>query len=132
MTINTTTLLGHLTKDPILRLLPSGICVANFTIACNWRARTDAGQVHEEVAFVPCTAFGPWALRVQGAKKGAMAIVSGRLRTESWEQDNVRRDRLILICATVQPVQALRLEPGEAASAPTGPTSTSEKDEVPF
>jgi len=56
----------------------------------------------EKAAFVPCLVFGAAVEWLLEKKKGALTIVSGRLRTESWEQDGTRMFRLILVCETAQ------------------------------
>lgn len=129
MNINTSTLLGHLTRDLVVRVLPSGTSVANFTLGCNRSFKTDDGKTREEVAFVPCSVYGPAASRLEHTKKGSLVLAIGRLRTESWEQNNARCERLVLICDAVQVVHGPKLDPTPPTDGLSGKT---EQVGVPF
>ena len=93
--LNVTTIMGRLTRDPIFR--NGRAKVAFFTVASNQCHRDDAGVLQEETAFVSCKVFGAWSEALADRHQGDMVIVSGRLRTESWEKDGARRSQLILI-----------------------------------
>jgi single-strand DNA-binding protein len=58
---NKVMLMGNVTRDPRMKLLPSETLLAEFGLACNRRFRTPAGEDREEVAFVDCSAFGKQA-----------------------------------------------------------------------
>ena len=45
--VNTCTLLGHLTRDPELRYTPSGTAVAQFGLAINRKWKSEDGQWQE-------------------------------------------------------------------------------------
>lgn len=82
--INSTTLVGRLTKDPELRTTPSGVEVANFILAVN---RTFTNQNGErEADFINCIVFRKQAVNVnQYLSKGKLAGIVGRLQTRSYE-----------------------------------------------
>lgn len=82
--INSTTLVGRLTKDPELRTTPSGVEVGNFTLAVN---RTFTNQNGErEADFINCIVFRKQAVNVnQYLSKGKLAGIVGRLQTRSYE-----------------------------------------------
>jgi single-strand DNA-binding protein len=100
--LNKVVIVGHLVRDPEKRVGPSGNPFGLFTIAANYRYTDKNGQRQEEAAFVPCLVFGAAVEWLLEKRKGALTIVSGRLRTESWEQDGTRMSRLILVCETAQ------------------------------
>ena len=84
----TITLIGNLTADPELRFTPSGAAVANFTVAST--PRTFDRQTQEwkdgEAMFITCAAWRNLAENVaESLTKGARVIVSGRLRSRSYE-----------------------------------------------
>ena len=84
----TITLIGNLTGDPELRFTPSGAAVANFTVAST--PRTFDRQTQEwkdgEAMFITCAAWRNLAENVaESLTKGARVIVSGRLRSRSYE-----------------------------------------------
>ncbi|HXP60677.1 MAG TPA: single-stranded DNA-binding protein [Dongiaceae bacterium] len=99
--INNITLQGRLVREPTLRS-GNGSSMAFFTLASNYRYHDQGNAVHEEVAFVPCKVFGKWTEEMAGRKKGEMALVAGRLRTETWGQGEAQESKLILICDSVQ------------------------------
>ena len=84
----TITLIGNLTADPELRFTPSGAAVANFTVAST--PRTFDRQTQEwkdgEAMFISCAAWRGLAENVaESLTKGARVIVTGRLRSRSYE-----------------------------------------------
>jgi len=84
----TITLIGNLTGDPELRFTPSGAAVANFTVAST--PRTFDRQTQEwkdgEAMFITCAAWRNLAENVaESLTKGSRVIVSGRLRSRSYE-----------------------------------------------
>ena len=84
----TITLIGNLTGDPELRFTPSGAAVANFTVAST--PRTFDRQTQEwkdgDAMFINCAAWRNLAENVaESLTKGSRVIVSGRLRSRSYE-----------------------------------------------
>jgi len=84
----TITLIGNLTADPELRFTPSGAAVANFTVAST--PRTFDRQTQEwkdgEAMFINCSAWRNLAENVaESLAKGMRVVVSGRLRSRSYE-----------------------------------------------
>ena len=82
------TLVGNLTADPELRFTPSGAAVANFTVAST--PRTFDRQSNEwkdgEAMFLNCAVWRQAAENVaESLQKGMRVIVSGRLKSRSYE-----------------------------------------------
>lgn len=78
---------GNLTADPELRFTPSGKAVANFTVACNKKRKTDAGG-WEDVAscFLNCTVWDRDAEAVaEELTKGTQVTVVGSLKQRTYE-----------------------------------------------
>ncbi|MFE4836842.1 single-stranded DNA-binding protein [Arthrobacter sp. NPDC056691] len=84
----TITVIGNLTNDPELRFTPSGSAVANFTIAST--PRTFDRQSNEwkdgETLFLRASVWREAAENVaESLTKGTRVIVSGRLKSRSYE-----------------------------------------------
>ena len=84
----TITVIGNLTNDPELRFTPSGSAVANFTVAST--PRTFDRQANEwkdgETLFLRASVWRETAENVaESLTKGTRVIVSGRLKSRSYE-----------------------------------------------
>lgn len=88
--LNRAVLVGRLTKDPELRLTPSGVQVANFTLAVN---RTFTNQNGErEADFINIVVWRKQAENVaKYLKKGSLAGVDGRIQTRSYDGQDGKR-----------------------------------------
>lgn len=79
-------LVGNLTRDPVLRYLPSQMAVVDFGLACNHKYKTKNGEDREDTLFIDCTAFGKGGEVInQYCTKGRPLLVEGRLKYETWE-----------------------------------------------
>jgi len=90
---------GNLTKDPFLRKLGNGASVASFRLAVNERFRAQDGSEKEDTCFVEIETWGKQAeLCTERLRKGAPALVEGRLRYDAWEdkKSSSRRSKLLL------------------------------------
>lgn len=86
MNLNKVFILGRLTADPILRSTPGGQQVASFSLATNRNWTDKAGQKKEEVEFHNIVVWGRLAeIAGKFLKKGALALVEGRIQTRSWQ-----------------------------------------------
>ena len=86
MYLNKVLIVGNLTRGPELKTLPSGIKVANFSIATNRVWKDASGQKQEAVDYHNVVVFGRQAETVaQFLTKGSQAMVDGRLQTRSWD-----------------------------------------------
>jgi single-strand DNA-binding protein len=83
---NTVTLVGNITDDPELRFTPSGLPVANFTVAVNRRVPKDGGWEDKLEGFFRCSCWRDMAENVaESLQKGSRVMVVGRLQQRSWE-----------------------------------------------
>ncbi|MBU0437788.1 single-stranded DNA-binding protein [Staphylococcus succinus] len=88
--INRVVLVGRLTKDPEFRTTPSGVNVANFTLAVN-RTFTNA-QGEREADFINVIVFRKQAENVNKyLSKGNLAGVDGRMQSRSYENKEGQR-----------------------------------------
>ena len=89
------TLIGNLAGDPDLKFLPSGVAVANFTVASTPRVKDGDNWKDGETMWVRCAVWRGMAESVaETLTKGTRVIVSGRLKSRSYEKDGVKRTSL--------------------------------------
>ncbi len=82
---------GRLVADPELRFAPSGMAVLTVNLAFNSRKFDKDRQewIDGDVFFVRATAFKQLAENAaESLVKGVEVHVSGRLKTEQWEDKN--------------------------------------------
>ncbi|MDR0665834.1 MAG: single-stranded DNA-binding protein [Campylobacteraceae bacterium] len=86
---NRVILVGNLTRDIELRYTPSGIAICTTGIATNHRFKKQDGSQSEEVMFIDITLFGRNAeIANQYLKKGSQVLVEGRLKLDTWNDQN--------------------------------------------
>ena len=82
------TTIGNLTADPELRFSPSGIAVANFTVASTPRLfdRQSGEWKDGEAIFLRCSIWREAAENVaESLTRGSRVVVTGRLKQRSFE-----------------------------------------------
>ena len=96
---NKVILMGNLTRDPVLKTLPSQTVVCDFSLAVNRRWKNAEGQTREDVLFIDCCAFGKQAETFTAyLRKGRPVHIEGRLKLDRWEQeDGQRRSKVRVI-----------------------------------
>ena len=83
--LNRVQLIGRLGKDPEGKYTPSGKKVTHFSLAVSQRWRTN-GETKEYTEWVNVEAWGRLGEVCQEyLKKGSLAYVEGRLKTEKYE-----------------------------------------------
>ncbi|OZM56582.1 single-stranded DNA-binding protein [Lottiidibacillus patelloidae] len=88
--INRVVLVGRLTKDPELKYTPTGVAVANFTLAVNRPFSSQDGN--READFINCVIWRKPAENVANfLRKGSLAGVEGRINTRNYENQEGRR-----------------------------------------
>jgi single-strand DNA-binding protein len=82
-------MMGNLTRDPEHKQLTSGQAVCRFGLASNRQFKNkQTGTMVQEVCFVDVDVWGPQAESCkQYLQKGRAVLVEGRLKLDSW-QDN--------------------------------------------
>ncbi len=91
--VNKVILIGRLGKDPEVRNLESGATVANFTMATSetYKDKT-TGEKKEITEWHNVVLWRGLAdIAAKYLHKGDMVYIEGKLRTRSWEKDNVTR-----------------------------------------
>ncbi len=87
--LNRAQLIGNITMDPEVRVLPNGQRVANFSLATNRRYTDNAGVQQDVPEYHNIVMFGKLAeLAEQYIHKGNKLYVEGRMQTRSWEDQS--------------------------------------------
>jgi single-strand DNA-binding protein len=91
--VNKVILVGHLGRDPEVRVTGSGQSVASFSVATNEKWTGKTGQPEERTEWHNITAWGRLAeLCRDYLKKGAQVYIEGRLQTREYEdKDKIKR-----------------------------------------
>jgi len=86
--VNKVILIGNLGSDPEIRHLPSGSTVANFNIATSESYITKDGEKVEQTEWHRIELWDGLAkIAEQYLSKGRQVYIEGKLKTETW-QDN--------------------------------------------
>ena len=86
MSINKAMVMGNLGADPVVRALPSGQSVANFSLATSERFTDRNGEKQQRTDWHRVIAFGRLAdVCGEFLRKGRQVYVEGRLTTREYE-----------------------------------------------
>lgn len=104
--VNSVTLLGRLGHSPEIKKFENGSSVAKLSIATSekWKDK-ETGEPREKTEWHKVEAFGRTAeIAAQYLSKGRQVYIEGRLQTDKWEKDGVKRSmtkivvtRLVLV-----------------------------------
>ena len=84
--LNHIDIMGRLTRDPELRYTQSGKPVASFTVAVDRDFSRDGQRETDFIDVVAWNALGEFVSKY--FRKGSMVVVSGRLQSRRWEDNN--------------------------------------------
>jgi len=85
--VNQVTLLGNLTRDPVLKYTPQGTAVINFSIATSRSYKDKQTDGWKEISEFTNVVFWGKSAEIIGqyCNKGSKLFVQGRLQTRSWD-----------------------------------------------
>ena len=124
--LNQITIMGRLVADPVLRRTASGVTATSFTLAVD---RDYSRDGERDTDFIDCVAWRGTAEFVERYfSKGRMAVVSGRLQTRNWtDNDGNKRKSFDVVAESVYFADSKKADsPGrvdESNSAAYQPTS---------
>lgn len=101
---NRVIIMGNLTRDPEHRQLASGQAVCRLGLASNRQFKNkQTGMMVQEVCFVDVDVWGPQAESCnQYLQKGRPVLVEGRLKLDSWvDNDGQRRSKHSIVADRV-------------------------------
>lgn len=87
---NRVVMVGNLTRDPEYKQLTSGQAVCRLGLASNRQFKNrQTGSMVQEVCYIDIDVWGPQAESCrQYLAKGRAVLVEGRLKLDSWEDQN--------------------------------------------
>jgi len=127
---NQAIVMGNLTRDPELRSTPSGQQVASFAVATNRTWMDQSGERKEAVEYHEIVAWGKLGeLAAQYLSKGRKVMVVGRLQTQSWEKDGVKRQRTEIVASDVNFLDAPGAAPAGGGNHAAGSSDRASKSD---
>ena len=136
--INKVMLIGNLGSDPELRFTPSGVQVANFSLATTESWTDKSGERQERAEWHRIVLWRRLAeVAGQYLKKGSKIYIEGKLQTRSWEDQNGQKRYTTEVVANSMEMldggQAAVAEVDMAYNAREGaPAGTPSDDGLPF
>lgn len=125
--INKVTLLGHVGQAPEIRET-SGNKVANFTLATTEKYTKDGVKV-ENTEWHNIVIWGRMAETVASyVRKGSKLYLEGRIKTESYEKDGIKRYTTKIICNQMQMLD----NKANNAAPPVEAAPEAKEDGLPF
>ena len=135
MNLNKVMIVGRLTRDPESKALPSGQIICNFSLATSDSYRNRDGEKVETTEYHNIVVFGPAAENsARFLRKGAIALIEGKLQTRSWEKDGVKQYRTEILADRVQfgPKVSGTATREDAPVLPDYPVEDINPEDVPF
>ena len=141
--VNKVILVGNLGKDPEVRYTPSGVTVANFSLATSeeWKDK-ESGQKQERTEWHKVVAWRRLGeICGEYLSKGRQVYVEGKLQTRSWEQEGVTRYTTEIIASDVQFIGGRGDAAGPGSQGrgqrtdqgyPEPPMADTQDDDIPF
>jgi single-strand DNA-binding protein len=102
--INKVILVGNLGADPETRYTPSGTAITSIRIATSesWKDKT-SGEQQERTEWHRVKFFGRLAeIAGEYLKKGGQVYIEGKLRTDEYEKDGIKRYSTDIIADEMQ------------------------------
>jgi single-strand DNA-binding protein len=129
---NKVILVGNLTRDPETKFIPSGAAVCEFSIACNEKYTSKAGEKVEKVHFFDIVAWAKTGELVQQyMAKGRSILVEGKLTQDRWEDnEGKKRSRIRVTAERVTFLGGPKGGDGQGAQGSEVPADPAE--EIPF
>ncbi len=140
--INKVILVGNLGRDPEIRYTPSGVAVANFTIATTerWKDK-NSGEMQEKTEWHRIVAWRRLGeICGEYLSKGRQVYIEGKLQTNQWEKDGVTRYTTEIVATEMKMLgsktQGDGYKPADQSQVPeySGPPlpGTQNDDDIPF
>jgi single-strand DNA-binding protein len=102
--INRVVLVGNLTRDPEMRVTPSGTSICQLRIAVNDRVKDPStGEWGDRANYFDVNVFGAQGERCgQWLARGRQVAIEGRLRWSEWEKEGQKRQKVDVVADNVQ------------------------------
>lgn len=130
--INKAILVGRLGRDPEIRYTPSGVAVANFTVATSekWKDK-NSGEMQERTEWHRVVAWRRLAeICGEYLNKGRQVYIEGRIQTREWEDNDGNKRYTTEIVANEMKMLGSRETGGQYQQS--GPATVPEYDGPPL
>lgn len=92
--LNRIDIIGYQTQPVTLRQTPGGASVTDLNIVVPYSFRSDKGEIIQGKSFHTVTVWGSMAdIAGQYVRPGSQLFISGRLQTDSWEDEQTKEKR---------------------------------------
>lgn len=128
---------GALSRDPEVKATPSGLTITSMSIPVTEKWKKD-GELKEKTEWCECVAYGkPAEILAQYLQKGSVVQITGKMDTQKWEKDGVKRQRTVVKVEEFtflggnkdgQPANATQQFPSDSAQRPADDLN----DPLPF
>ena len=136
--VNKVILVGRLGRDPEVRYTPSGVTVANFTVATSeeWNDR-ETGEKQERTEWHRIVAWRRLGeICGEYLRKGKQVYIEGKIQTKSWEdRDGKKRYTTEIVAQNMQMLDSMNREMRAEPAGPGFPVEepiTVPEDDIPF
>jgi len=132
--LNKVMLIGRLGKDPELKYTEKGTAYCNFSIATDESYKDESGNKVERTEWHNIVAWRKLAeICQQYLKKGSKIYCEGKLQTDSYEKDGVKRysTKIVMTDMTMLDSKGASDKVSDEVSKPVE-TSPAEEDDLPF
>lgn len=134
MSLNKTTLIGHLGADPEIRYMPDGTATATVSVATTdkWKDKTTK-EPKEKTEWHRVVFFGKLAEVVgEYVKKGSQIYVEGKLRTRKWKDNkDIERYTTEIVANELQMLDKKPAAEHDTYVPPAGNQPTDFEDDTP-
>ena len=90
--VNKIFLLGNVGKEPEVKVFDNGDMKTTFTLATSDQWTDKQGKKQESTEWHTCVTYRQLAkIASDYVKKGSKVFVEGRIKTNSWEKDGVKK-----------------------------------------
>jgi single-strand DNA-binding protein len=133
--VNKVILIGHLGSDPEMRYTASGIAMARFNLATSESYTDKDGTRQDKTEWHRIIVWRKLAeICGQYLSKGKLVYIEGRLRTNAWEKDGVKRYTTEIEAREMQMLSSSGERPPKEFEEPFPPPpgGPAEEDDFPF
>ena len=146
MSLNKVLLIGRLGQAPIVRYMPNGDAVCNFSVATSESWKDQSGQKKEHTEWHNVIMYRRLAeIAGQYLKKGSQVYLEGKIQSRKYTDKNgVERTAYEIIChemkmlgsgnneAQMQPAPSTNQEPPVPPAARNAAPAADDDSEIPF
>lgn len=132
--LNKVMLIGRLGKDPELKYTEKGTAYCNFSIATDESYKDESGNKVERTEWHNIVTWRKLAeICQQYLKKGSKIYCEGKLQTDSYEKDGVKRYSTKIVMTDMAMLDG-KAASDKVSDSPVKPpdTGNNEEDDLPF